>query len=130
MWVMGAFMGGGSMLLLPFLCPAYGCCMNYLRYEYSFSQAILDERRNGCAPCIIHVRLLSLCMAEEVRPDTPPRLPVSSVPAPSRRLSPSSRRTCYTALTNAVPLPSSAALSAPFASGTSPPSLPPYAWRS
>jgi hypothetical protein len=44
--------------------------MMHKRYEYSFSQAILDERRNGCAPEIMCTRLLSLGMAEEVQPDS------------------------------------------------------------
>jgi hypothetical protein len=28
--------------------------MIHVRYEYSFSQAVLDERRSGCAPYIMH----------------------------------------------------------------------------
>jgi hypothetical protein len=28
--------------------------MIHVRYEYSFSQAALDERRNGCAPYIMY----------------------------------------------------------------------------
>jgi hypothetical protein len=28
--------------------------MIHVRYEYSFNQAALDERRNGCAPYIMY----------------------------------------------------------------------------
>jgi hypothetical protein len=49
------------------------CCIIHVRYEYSFSQAALDERRNNCASTYIMYgyRAYYLGMADsEVRPDT------------------------------------------------------------
>jgi hypothetical protein len=36
-----------------FRVQRYVRCMIHVRYEYSFSQAVLDERRSGCAPAYI-----------------------------------------------------------------------------
>jgi hypothetical protein len=50
---MGAFLGGVS-CYYSFRVQRYVRCMIHVRYEYSFSQAVLDERRSGCAPYIMH----------------------------------------------------------------------------
>jgi hypothetical protein len=72
---MGAFLVS---CYYSFRVQRYVCCMIHVRYEYSFSQAALDERRSGCAPYIL-VRLSSLGMAEEVRPDMGPTRALGNV---------------------------------------------------
>jgi hypothetical protein len=37
-----------------FRVQRYVRCMIHVRYEYSLSQAVLDERRSGCAPYIMY----------------------------------------------------------------------------
>jgi hypothetical protein len=41
---------GGVSCYYSFRVQRYVRCMIHVRYEYSFSQAVLDERRSGCAP--------------------------------------------------------------------------------
>jgi hypothetical protein len=57
----------GSMLL-SFLCPAIRLLHGLVCGMRSFSQAVLDERRNGSCT-VYHVWLSSLDMAKGVRPD-------------------------------------------------------------
>jgi hypothetical protein len=45
---------GGVLCYHSFRVQRYIRCMMRKRYEYSFSQAILDEQRNGCAPYIMY----------------------------------------------------------------------------
>jgi hypothetical protein len=53
---MGDSEGGGGYHVInySFRVQRYICCMIYVRYEYSFSQAALDERRNDCASYIMY----------------------------------------------------------------------------
>jgi hypothetical protein len=48
---MGAFLVS---CYYSFCVQRYVRCMIHVRYEYSFSEAVLDERRSDCAPYIMY----------------------------------------------------------------------------
>jgi hypothetical protein len=45
---------GGVLCYHSFRVQRHSRCMMHKRYEYSCSLAVLDERRNGCAPYIMY----------------------------------------------------------------------------